>query len=436
MDVDSFLSVIHRNCRRKTHALTNLDKALSMRYASLWKRFCKNRQPRGESAPARPRPGKGDTADGPPESMRKIVTWLRGQAMLVAAAILAAASMLLIPPDAGYGQYIDWRVLSLLFCLMLVVAGLRKAGAFDWMGRRLLLRVHTQRQLAAVLIFLPFFTSMAITNDVALITFVPFALSVMTMAGRSERLIPLVALQTLAANLGSMLTPIGNPQNLYLYSLADMGMGEFLGAMLPLTAASGVLLAVCLLLFPAEPLSFAQPQGTGRCVRSRLWIYGALFLACMGTVARLYDYGWALLITAGVVLCLDWRLFAQVDYALLATFLCFFVLIGNLGRLPAVREALESLLAGRERAAGILLSQVMSNVPAAMLLSGFTTGYRTLLEGVNLGGLGTLIASMASLISYQAYVRSDGARPRSYLGWFTALNVAFLAALWGLAALW
>ena len=239
---------------------------------------------------------------------------------------------------------------------------------------------------------LPFFTSMLVTNDVSLITFVPFAILVLRIIGRLEYLIPVIVLQTVAANLGSATTPLGNPQNLYLYSLSGMGLGEFLRLMAPVTGLSLVLLSAAVLCLPCRPLGAAdirlnRPDRRG--------------------------------------------LLRRVDYSLLLTFLFFFVFVGNMKALPTVSEALSGLVAGREMTVGILLSQVISNVPAAMLLSGFTADYPALLLGVNLGGLGTLIASMASLISYKLYAAADGARTGKYMLFFTAVNVVLLAVLWG-----
>lgn len=364
----------------------------------------------------------------------KIVSRLKKDPVLYAAGVAAAVSALGVPPSGAYWGYMDWRVLGLLLSLMLTVAGLKGAGVFDWLVERLLRLVHTTRALALTLVAVCFFSSMLITNDVALITFVPLAVLLLTRAGQGKLLIPVIVLQTVAANLGSMLTPMGNPQNLYLYSLFDLSAGEFLSIMLLPAAVSLALLilAVLVLVRPGEvPLPEGSVSFAGR--RAAPWL--ALFVLCLLAVVHVLPVALVLAVVAAAALLLDRRLLRQTDYGLLLTFVFFFVFIGNMKSIPAVSEALSRLVAGRELAAGILLSQVISNVPAAMLLSGFTENYAPLLVGVNLGGLGTIIASMASLISYKLYAALPGARPGRYMGWFTAVNVLLLAVLWAMMAL-
>ncbi len=363
----------------------------------------------------------------------KILSQLKKDPVLYAAGLAALLSALAVPPSGAYWGYLDWHVLGLLLSLMLAVAGLKAAGAFDWVVERLLRLVHTTRALALTLVAVCFFSSMLITNDVALITFVPLAVMLLTQAGQGKLLIPVIVLQTVAANLGSMLTPMGNPQNLYLYSLFDLTAGEFLSIMLPPAAAALVLLVLAVWLL-VKPEQVAPPEGRCALDRRRVAPWLALFLLCLLTVVHVLPMALVLAVVAAAAFVLDRKLLRQADYGLLLTFIFFFIFIGNMKSIPAVSEALSALVAGREMAAGILLSQIISNVPAAMLLSGFTDHYAPLLVGVNLGGLGTIIASMASLISYKLYIALPDARPGRYMGVFTAVNVLFLAALWALMA--
>lgn len=321
-------------------------------------------------------------------------------------------------------------VLALLAALMLAVAALGQAGLFDAVTAALLRRMRDTRRLAAVLVGVCFFAAMLMTNDVALITFVPLTLMLTAQTGTERFNIPIIALQTVAANLGSAMTPLGNPQNLYLYSLSGMGLGEFLRLMAPVTGLSLVLLSAAVLCLPCRPLGAADIR-LNRPDRRGLLLWGAVFAVCLLSVLRVLHYGIALGAAVLAALLADRRLLRRVDYSLLLTFLFFFVFVGNMKALPTVSEALSGLVAGREMTVGILLSQVISNVPAAMLLSGFTADYPALLLGVNLGGLGTLIASMASLISYKLYAAADGARTGKYMLFFTAVNVVLLAVLWG-----
>ena len=366
----------------------------------------------------------------------RLIAFFKRETVLCAAFLLAAGSMFLVRPDAGYLSYIDVRTLAILFCLMAVMAGLQKPRVFQWIAQALLGRVRSARQLVLILVLLCFFSSMLITNDVALITFVPFTFTVLGLAGEAvkERLIiPVVVLQTIAANLGSMLTPIGNPQNLYLYGKAGLSLGAFVRLMLPYAAAS-LLLTVLWSLVQSRTcrapiaVSFAEKADlSGR--TGQLAAYLVLFALALLTVARVVPCGVTLAVTAAALLVIDRSIFARVDYSLLLTFVGFFIFTGNMGRLPAVSELLQAVVSGNELIAGVAVSQVISNVPAALLLSGFTDDFAALLTGVNLGGLGTLIASMASLISYKLIAREEGGIKGAYFRCFTAANICFLAVL-------
>jgi len=364
--------------------------------------------------------------------LQKITHFLKSEPVLSIAWLLAFATMFLVPPSAAYLEYIDFHTLALLFSLMAVMAGFQALGLFRELGEAMLRRTRTTRQLEAVLLFLPFFSSMAVTNDVALITFVPFALEVLRMAGQEDRVIPVVAMQTIAANLGSMTTPIGNPQNLYLYSRYGLSPADFFSAMLPLTAGAAALMALFLLLSPSKklvmlPVDSAPPPAST--VFRYYALYGALFLLCLCAVAKLISVWIATVIVLAAVFFYDQRTLFRVDYNLLLTFVGFFLFVGNLGALPAFRDLFQRLLTGRELLCAVAVSQVISNVPAALLLSGFTDNARALLIGTNLGGLGTLIASMASLISFKALSRDYPRKKGRYLLWFTLSNLVFLAAL-------
>ena len=362
--------------------------------------------------------------------IHKIFRFLREEIVLTAAWLLALLTMFFIPPDSKYIDYIDLHTLGLLFALMAVMAGLQRLGLFRAMGEAMLRRTRTTRQLEAVLIFLPFFTSMAVTNDVALITFVPFALEVLAMAGQSRRAIPVVVMQTIAANLGSMTTPIGNPQNLYLYSRYGLSIGEFFSAMLPLTAASFCLLLLFVLVRKPLPISVLTGE-TQRppMKKGLLTLLLVLFVLCLLVVAKLIPLWAVCLIILIAMLAADRTALIKVDYALLFTFVGFFIFVGNLGRIPVFTELFRRLLTGREVVCSVIASQVISNVPAALLLSGFTDRAKDLLIGVNLGGLGTLIASMASLISYKYMAKAFPREKGKYLLWFTAANIVFLILL-------
>lgn len=349
--------------------------------------------------------------------------------VLFAAMAAAVFSALFVPPSKAYWGYLDLRVLCLLLSLMLVVAGLQKVGMFGIAIERLLKLVHSTRTLAAVLVGVCFFSSMLITNDVALITFVPLGIMTLTRAQKQELLIPIIVLQTVAANLGSMLTPLGNPQNLYLYSLSNMTTRQFLEVMAVPWAISLLILAAMVLLIKSEPVNALTDASveTAGAKKALPWII--LFLVCLLAVLRIIPYSLALVSVITGVIIFDRPILFRADYSLLLTFAFLFVFIGNIKNVPAISAALSAFVDGRELSIGILLSQVISNVPAAMLLSNFTSNYSMLLIGVNVGGLGTLIASMASLISYKLYASTPDAHTGKYLVVFTVINFLFLGIL-------
>ena len=373
--------------------------------------------------------------------VRKIVNFAKKETVLFAAVLLAFGSRVCVPPDMQYLSYIDYRVLALLFCLMTVMEGFKSTGFFAAVAGKLLEKVKTFRQLYLVLVFLCFFTSMWITNDVALLTFVPFTVLVLRMTGLEQEMIPVIVLQTIAANLGSMTTPVGNPQNLYLYSISGMGIGAFLQIMGPLTLISaGLIFLICLIHkdFPIrQGMLGKEIVGVRKAGENQ--VLAVLFFISLLSVFRILS--WQLLLLIVLASCIGIKAFCkekylplEADFGLLLTFVAFFIFIGNMGRICVVREVLSQVLNGRELLISFLCSQMISNVPAAILLSGFTQEYRGLLQGVNIGGLGTLIASLASLISYKFFAAESEQTPAAgtrgrYMLTFTIWNAGMALVL-------
>ena len=343
-------------------------------------------------------------------------------------ALAAAVSCFFVPPDRGYFAYIDWRTIALLYCLMVLVAGLGRAGLFTALAHALCKRTSTSRALAIVLVLLCFFSSMFITNDVALITFVPFAVTVLGLTGKLRLTTFVVVMQTVAANLGSMLTPVGNPQNIHLFSHYNMAPGEFFGATLPVCAISLPMIIIMCMLFKNEELRVDYGERPGMDIRL-LAVCAVLFALSLAVVFRLTEWYVLLPVVLVVLLLVDRRLLLKADFMLLATFAFFYVFVGNIARIDTVRELLDSVIDGRELLLGAASSQVISNVPAAMLLSGFAEDGRALLLGVNIGGLGTPIASLASLISMKLYSRVPGSNGVHFMLSFLLINFLFLALL-------
>lgn len=400
------------------------------------------------------------------------------------ATVLAIISCFFVTPGREYLSYINWRTLILLFCLMAVVAGFAKAGVFRYISRKLSQRMKDTRRLSVGFMLLCFLLSMFVTNDVALVTVVPLTLLTMMRCSEKAKIQTLVQ-ETIAANLGSMLTPFGNPQNLYLTSYYGIGMGEFLRLMLPYTGVALVILLLQTLISPKEGLGgrareagisergaseagiqeerakgAEAPEGKNReaaslyesgenltgkdemyeealrekLLRSKgrllsILLYGILFIVSMFSVARILDYRILFGIILITILVYDRSVLRNVNYTLLLTFVSFFVLIGNLGAMTQIQAALTQMIEGRELLTAILSSQIISNVPAAVLLSGFTDQGKALIVGTDLGGLGTLIASMASIITFQLYSLESGAKKGKYLLTFTLWNVIDLVIL-------
>ena len=360
--------------------------------------------------------------------MSRVKDFLKREAVLCIAFLAAVISCFFVPPDGAYLKYIDLRTMALLYCLMVVVAGLRKAGSFTALAHFLCHRAGNLRLMSAVLVALCFFSSMLITNDVALLTFVPFAVVVLGMTKREKELVWVVVLQAVAANLGSMLTPVGNPQNLYLYSRYGMSGGDFFSATAPVWCLSLLLVLGCCLLMKKEPVRVFLGEKP-ILLRKLLLFYSALFLLCLLVVFRLIHWPVMLVLVLLLVGIFDRRTLLKADFLLLLTFVCFFIFAGNLARIDAVDRLLRHMLTGRELFVGVLCSQVISNVPAALLLSGFTENARALLLGVNIGGLGTPVASLASLIALKLYSHAEGAKTGAFLWRFSLVNFLLLAVL-------
>jgi Na+/H+ antiporter NhaD/arsenite permease-like protein len=396
--------------------------------------------------------------------MKKILYFIKKETVLSIAVVLAVISVFFVTPDREYISYIDFRTLAILFCLMSIVAGLRNIGVFDKLAERLLAKVHGIGGVTVILICLCFFMSMFITNDVSLITFVPFTIILMKKRNPDvdgKWMLKVIVMQTIAANLGSMLTPLGNPQNLYLYGKAGIGIAEFLKIMLPYTVCAFALLMAWIGLASMvrkrklsheekteikqnKGLDSAEDKASTKRQKDPLgasgskwgkkdaeWIekftaYIILFVISLLAVSHILPYGVPFALVFLYLLLRDRKILTQVDYSLLCIFIALFIFIGNLGRIPAFSQLLSDILTGREVVTSVIASQVMSNVPAAILLSGFTDHIRELVIGTNLGGLGTLIASMASLISFKYVAREDRSFRGRYFLEFTVANVIFL----------
>lgn len=364
--------------------------------------------------------------------MHKVIEFVKNQTVLVIAFLTAVVTMFIIPPNAGYLDYININVLVQLFCLMASVGGFRSMGVFENIADFLLKKAGNIRRLGFIFMLVCFFSSMLVTNDVALLTFIPLTLMVYERIQNEESRILTIVLETAGANLGSMITPFGNPQNLYLYDMYQLTIGDFFHTMLPTGTASLVILILLCFLLPANACTAEnfEKKESREIKKSSLVVYLLLFGICLLTVFRVVPVWFCLFAT---IIFVPLKQLAKVDYCLLGTFLCFFIFVGNIAQIESVSNFFSEILKGREIIIAVLLSQVISNVPASVMLSGFADNGENLLLGVNLGGLGTIIASLASLISFQFYKNSEKAKSGRYMLVFSLVNFGILAVLLVLA---
>ena len=359
---------------------------------------------------------------------RKILTFLKDNAVLMIAILAATVTSFIVPPDEKYLDYFDFKTLACLFSVLAVVCALRNIRFFYTLAKAIVRKFRNARAAILVLVYVTFIGSMLIANDMALLTFLPLGYFILHTTKKEKYLAFAFIMQNIAANLGGMLTPFGNPQNLYLYSKFNIPDGEFVQIMFPPFILAVLLITICCLIFVKnEPLEIEEKAAS--LPVGRVIIYLLLFAIAIMMVFRFMPYQIGLIIIPLALLFLDRQALMQVDYGLLFTFVFFFIFAGNMGRIEVVREFFSYLLSINTLVFSALSCQVISNVPSAILLSQFTDNYRELLLGVNIGGAGTLIASLASLITFKEYTKQDPKHTLAYVLKFTAFNFAFLIIL-------
>lgn len=359
-----------------------------------------------------------------------IKDFIKKNAVMVIALLAAVITSVIIPPDAQYISYFDFKTLACLFCVLAVVCALKNIYFFYMLARKIVRLFKNAKIAVLALVYITFIGSMLIANDMALLTFLPLGYFVLSTTGKEKYMAFTFIMQNIAANLGGMLTPFGNPQNLYLYSYFDIPNLEFMGIMAPPFVLSVILITACCLLFvKSEPLELDDLR-----IVLNPWktlLYMLLFALSIVIVFRGIPYWIGLMVIPVVLLFVDRKALRAVDYPLLLTFVFFFVFAGNMARIEVVRMFFSSLLDRSTLLFSILSCQVISNVPSAILLSQFTHNYADLLVGVNIGGVGTLISSLASLITFREYVKHNPGRSGYYIAVFSAFNFAFLFILTG-----
>lgn len=368
------------------------------------------------------------------ELLRKTGKFARKNIVMLIALFLAIVTAFFVPPDSGYLTYFDLRTLSCLLATLAIVCALKNVNFFYFLADRTVKIFKTARSSVLALVYITFIGSMLIANDMALLTFLPLGFLVLTNTKKEKYMIFTFVMQNIAANLGGMLTPFGNPQNLYLYSYFNIPTLEFMGIMVIPFAISIALITVCCLIFvKKEPLVFEGE--TAKPEPKRTALYLVLFTLSIVMVFRVIPYWIGLPVILLVLLIADRKALLAVDYPLLFTFVFFFIFAGNMARITAVRSFFSYLLNLNTLLFSVLSCQVISNVPSAILLSQFTDNYAPLLIGVNIGGVGTLISSLASLITFREYCTHNPGKGGKYIGIFSAFNFSFLIILTGVMLL-
>jgi len=360
----------------------------------------------------------------------KCRSFIKKNAVMCIALIAAAISCIIIPIDKEYIDYFDYKTLTCLFCVLAVVCALKNINFFYMLARKVVQLFKTARMSVLALVYITFIGSMLIANDMALLTFLPLGYLVLTTTGKEKYMAFTFIMQNIAANLGGMLTPFGNPQNLYLYTKFEIPNLEFIGIMAPPFVLSVVIITICCIIFvKPEPLSLSDEKIVLDPKRTVLYLL--LFALSIAIVFRGIPYVIGLIVIPLVLIVVDRKALKMVDYGLLFTFVFFFIFAGNMARFDVVRDLFSSLLEKSTLLFSVVSCQFISNVPSAILLSQFTENYADLLVGVNIGGVGTLISSLASLITFREYVKNNPGKTGYYVGMFSLFNFAFLFILTG-----
>ena len=359
---------------------------------------------------------------------RGLTNFVKKNVVMLIAMAAAIVTCFLVPPDKAYLDYFDVKTLTCLFCVLAVVCALKNINFFYMLAKKLIQVFRNTRICILALVYITFIGSMLIANDMALLTFLPLGTYVMTATGKGKYMAFTFIMQNIAANLGGMLTPFGNPQNLYLYTKFQIPTGEFMGIMVAPFLLAITLITLCCIIF-VKPETFALKDEKLSLPAGRSIVYLLLFGLAIAIVFRGIPYGIGLVVIPGVLLFMDRKALKMVDYPLLLTFVFFFIFSGNMARIDGVRTLFSYLLEKNTLLVSVLSCQVISNVPSAILLSQFTENYKQLLLGVNIGGVGTLIASLASLITFREYSKNNNGKTGHYILLFSAFNFAFLIIL-------
>lgn len=360
--------------------------------------------------------------------MEKIKGFMKKEVVLMVTMLFAVVSCFFVPVDREYIGYFDMKTIISRFTMMAVICAIESTNVLQTVSGFLVNRLKNTRMLFMGLVYLTFISAMFIANNLALLTFLPLSAVVLKATNQENKAMYLFILQNIGANMGGMLTPFGNPQNLYLYNYYNIGTGEFIGIMLPAFLGAIVLLGIGCMLIKKDALVFYMEE-TPELNSRKLVVCSIAFIISVLMVIKVINYYVGAVIACGIILFLDYKSFKGVDYSLLLTFCAIFVFTGNLSRIEFINSFLSGIIRGRELVVSLMATQVITNLSTAILLSKFTGAYEPILIGVNLGALGTVIASLGSLIAFKLYAKYFDGSKIKYLGMFTGINLCFLAVL-------
>lgn len=356
---------------------------------------------------------------------QRILSFIKKEIVLSVAIVCAIVTCFFVPVDKEYLKYFDTNTLMSLFCMLAVVAGLKKTNVFDKISKKMISLFHNRRTVIYALVLGTFFFDMIVANDMSLITFLPLTYLVLHKTKNDKYLAFTFIMQTIAANMGGMITPYGNPQNLYLYSYYNIPTLEFITILLVQSITIAILLTICCSFIKNAPLQLKEDKKL-KLDEKRLYVYMILFMLVILSIFRIIPHVVVLVIVVATILVMDRIILTKVDYPLLATFVVFFIFSGNIARIDIIKNIIANIISYNTMMAGIISCQFISNVPTAIFLSKFTTNYKELLISVNIGSLGIIISSLASLITLKEFLKHQRKNFVKYMCLFTIFNTLFL----------
>ncbi len=336
--------------------------------------------------------------------MNKVLKFFKNNIIFTIVVVIAAISCFFVPFDKGYLDYFEWNTLACIFLLLLIIAGFANIQFFEKVARIIVKRFKNTRSVIMCLIFVTYVSALINANDMSLLTFLPLAYIVLKYTNNQRYIAFTFIMQNIASNLGGMLVPTGNPQNLYIFSFYKMSLWEFLKIMALPTLMALVLIVIVCMFVKKEPLTYVDNTNNKLNVKKSI-IYGVLYLITLLVVLRVIPWWIAMIVIVIAMAICDWKSFLMVDYTVPLTFVCFFIFSGNMARIPAITNLMESFVDKYTYLTAYISCNLISNVPTAVLLSKFTNNYAHLLVSVNVASLGIIFSSLSGVIALKEYTK-------------------------------